>query len=776
MGLEKFPNETHAFRQFITWNYVPVEGKKPTKVPVNPHTGWQIDITNGANWHDFDTVYNAVQNGRVSGAGFSLTKFDPYGAMDLDRSNDPDTCALQAKIYEGIKSYSEISPGGGLHIWGKFQIAQGRKRGAIEMYSSVRFMTITGNVYRDLPINSIQAEADDLWEFLSRHRNDTTGTSFESQPQTEDDNKILDKGASLSLVGDKFTDLYFGRWQQYYETQSEADFAFIDICACLTNNKEQLLRLFMNSGLGQRDKARMRVSDYVMPMVHRAYDRTLTPLTWGGKNPVGVISANGTSLHIEETPREDTSDASTQAQPPSDVKFPPGLLGEIAQFILDRSMRPVPEVALAGALALMAGICGRQYNTPTHAGLNLYVVLLASTGIGKESMRTGINDLMKACELQCPSMRHFLGPGSISSGPALIKELNKRPCMLGQFAEFGQTMTALCHPSAAPHMVTYRQALLDAYTKSGRGNILPSMVYSDRDKNVGDVYEPAFSFLAESVPSKFYENISEEMTAQGLVARFLVIEYLGDRPDEIENPKTVPDPGLIIALTKLAVTVTAWTVNKQVCDVMWSDNSKLKARRFNKWCDQKIRSFKSEALRDLYSRAHLTAIKIASLVSIGNSAYQNFLNPTISGDDWDWAEALVKRSVSQLEKRFEKGDVGKQGPEAEQLRLIREFCGRYINQILIPKKIVPSYAVTENMVRDGIIPFKYLSDNLAKKTAFNQAGFGIKGAGAVKNACKLACDEGLLSEIPSTKRIAMYGSDRLMFSIREDATHAGERT
>src|SRR5690606_12071521 len=55
--------------------------------------------------------------------------------------------------------------------------------------------------------------------------------------------------------------------------------------------------------------------------------------------------------------------------PPSSLELPPGLVGEIAQYIYQSSIRPVPEISLAAAIALVSGIIGRSYNI-SGTGLN----------------------------------------------------------------------------------------------------------------------------------------------------------------------------------------------------------------------------------------------------------------------------------------------------------------------------------------------------------------------------------------------------------------------
>ena len=96
---------------------------------------------------------------------------------------------------------------------------------------------------------------------------------------------------------------------------------------------------------------------------------------------------------------------------------PPGLMGEIAKFIHAAAPRPVPEIALAGAIGLMAGICGRAFNV-SGTGLNQYILLLAPTGTGKEAAATGINSLMKSIRSEVPASEKFIGPAS--SHPVLL--------------------------------------------------------------------------------------------------------------------------------------------------------------------------------------------------------------------------------------------------------------------------------------------------------------------------------------------------------------------
>ncbi len=99
--------------------------------------------------------------------------------------------------------------------------------------------------------------------------------------------------------------------------------------------------------------------------------------------------------------------------------FPPGLIGEVARYMRSAAPHPNDDIALAGAIAFMAGICGKAYNTYTGAGLNQYILLLASTGMGKEAASNGISKLFTAIIASVPAAGDFKGPALVSSAGLL---------------------------------------------------------------------------------------------------------------------------------------------------------------------------------------------------------------------------------------------------------------------------------------------------------------------------------------------------------------------
>jgi hypothetical protein len=190
-------------------------------------------------------------------------------------------------------------------------------------------------VYGDVrQIFNQQEKLTQLWEQMGK--DGVKAIYYDgTEPETQADKEIIDVAINASN-GDKFLKLHKGEWQDFYGSQSEADFAYIDIIAFYTKNRAQIVRIFRSSALGKRDKAK-RI-DYVDGMVNRSFDRMLPPIDFEGfKNLV----EDG----LNKPKAEPQSTALTIASPSSTIELPPGIMGEIAQYVYAAAPRPVPEIA-----------------------------------------------------------------------------------------------------------------------------------------------------------------------------------------------------------------------------------------------------------------------------------------------------------------------------------------------------------------------------------------------------------------------------------------------
>lgn len=767
---DQIPLEMKTFKQFVVWRFEEVESAfKPTKVPYTALTGKMASVSDAATWCSFDDAVRtlAAHPTWYDGLGFVLTPNDPFGFIDLDKpanedgSLDQTALDRQLKIYNEFDSYAERSPSGeGLHIIVRGGIPAGRKRSKIEVYSSGRYMTMTGNVFRDAPIVDYHEMFNALFEQMGEGKSAQAFYAGLEHAHSTDDEII--SMASTAANGEKFHDLFIvGNWQKYYPSQSEADFALIDIIAFYSENRFQTQQIFLQSALGKREKSRAQYR--INYMLNRCFDRMLPPVDI--EHLRNTFEEAATRARAKETELATSGRDSKSVQAPStsleDVySVPPGLVGEIAQFIYAQAPRQVAEIALIGAIGLLAGIVGRAYNI-SGTGLNQYLLLLAPTGSGKEAIASGVSTLMAQVLRTVPASGEFGGPGKINSPQALIKHLDKTSkSFLSILGEFGITLREMASPNAPPHLQGTKGLLLDLFNKSGEGNVLMPSIYSDKDKNTGSVKAPAVTLLGETVPETFYESLHDGMISDGLLPRFTIIEYHGKRPPLNKAAKTAqPSFELIEKLSTICAQALQLNSQDKAINVQVAADADAMLDAFNSHADMNINSSDRDVRKHLWNRAHLKALKLAGLVAVGINPWQ----PIVTADLAQWAIRLVESDVRNMLGRFEAGEIGIDNDETKQLSTIVSAVKHYLTA---PWSDVVKYAVGEGLDRlhgDRLIPYSYLQRRLASVAVFRKDRRG--STVALKAALKTLTERGDVREMGRAELSKGYNSTALAFAV-----------
>lgn len=757
---ENIPYEMRIYPQWVVWRLEDTDAPKPTKVPYSPRTNRLASVTDSNTWATFEEAEHAAMNGNgwYSGIGFVLTDKDPFAFIDLDDTKGDQTALdRQLKIYQEFDSFAERSPSGsGLHIIVKGSLPSGRRRSSIEIYSNARYMTMTGDVYRNAPIRDCNELLNLLWSQMGS--GNQAAAMYAGVAEEKETDAVVIERATNAANGEKFAALLAGNWQDYYPSQSEADFALVDIVAFYTQNRAQIARIFQNSALGQREKGKRK--DYVSYMLNKCFDRMLPPVDIDGLRERMEEAINARSKASNRKQEAEKAPGIPHfPKTSSDVySVPPGLVGDIAKFIYAQAPRPVPEIALAGALGLVAGIVGRAYNV-SGTGLNQYVLLLAPTGTGKEAIAGGIDKLMAAVLRTVPSSADFVGPSKISSEQALIKHLSKATTsFVSVVGEFGIQLKLMASPYAAPHMQGLLSCLLDLFNKSGEGKILRPSIYSDRDKNTTSVVAPAVSLIGESTPEKFYEALDESMISSGLLPRFTMIEYHGERPP-LNDAHINAQPSFDVIEKLSTICAHALMLNSQnkAIHVQCSPESKTLFDQFDTHCDSNINTSDKEVRRHLWNRAHIKALKLAALVAVGCNPY----NPVIEIDVAKWAINLIVADVRNMLNRFDAGEIGVDNDETKQLneviRVVRDY-------MIKPWSDVQKYSsATAALHQERILPFSYVSRRLAAVSIFRKDKRG--SSKAIETAIKTLCDRGDIQEVSRAKMVKDYGTTAKCFMV-----------
>lgn len=731
-NFQNIPDELKRLPQWVVWKYEQTDDGKQTKILYNPLGGWRASTVDARTWVDFNTAVQAYETSQsvYAGIGFVFTNFDEYCGIDLDSTEDQEAYARQVKVYEALNSYSELSPSGkGLHIIVKATIPHGRKRSFIEVYSWGRFFTFTGNVFGgQRPIEDRQEIVTRLWEELGNGANVEAANGEMLRPDFNDN--IIQRAASASN-GALFQMLFNGNWQSNYPSQSEADQALMNIIVFYTKNKEQAFEIFRASGLGQRDKAqRDKYLDYTFT---RAYDMTLPPID------VSVLLSNINNQIAANKPAQPVQ-IRMNDEPALDLDMwkrepPPGLMGAMVDYFMQQSQLPVYEISLAAALGLMAGICGRSYNI-NRSGLNLYIMLLAGTGRGKDAMKTGIGSLVAAVSKQgvegqrLDAAFDFLGPRNAVSGPGLIKHLAKAaiPSYVSLTGEVGKRFRQLTDKNANSADKTFTTALLDLYTAASAGEMFMGTSYSQEKDSIGNILAPAFTWLGEGEPIGFYETLSDSNISEGLIPRFIIIEYSGPRAEDNDNMHhSSPSPQLIEQTKQLMM--LSLTNNQQQIVIVpkFADHAEALHKRYRKYCRNKMDELEGTPVGQLWNRAHLNILRVSALLAIAHNMHE----PVITTKMIDWAASLVITNSVRLTDKFNRGTIGGGDMQKALAKLAKVVVGFYnggIGQINSGEaKCVQNAAISRSMLSRNVLtnhPFK--EDKNMLSTAISElVKFGV---------------------------------------------------
>jgi hypothetical protein len=755
-----FPTELMDYPQWVVWKYATTPEGKLTKLPYSSRTGNLASVVDPATWTDYKSAVATIQQypDHFSGLGFVLSDDDPYCFIDLDDPEDNfELLQRQIAIAESFESYSETSPSGkGLHIIIKAEVPGGRKRGKVEIYSSQRYFTMTGNTYKDLPIAERQYYADLLWKELDDPRKQIDQLLIKDEPESSSDEEIYVYAAKAEN-GEKFETLWKGDWQKYYSSQSEADFALINIISFYSRNFTQIKRMFKRSELARRKKSTR--DNYIDPMIRRSFDNQPPSIPM---EQMLMETANKLAKRDALAEREIATKPLFQGplfantDSVMDWTLPPGLVGDIAQFIFNAAPRPVKEIALGGAIGLVAGICGQAYNV-SGTGLNQYILILAKTGTGKEAAASGIDKLMQKIKDVVPASNEFIGPAEIASGQALLKYLDKHHSFVSVVGEFGLALQQMCSPMASPSQKSLRKTLLSLYNKSGNHDIQRGMIYSDNANNTDNVKSPAFSILGESTPETFYINIDESIVSEGLLPRFTCIEYKGERPALNEKHLTCePEPDLLNKLAELTANSLMLSHNKKVINIELDVEATKLAYEFDKLCDARINTSDMEVSRQLWNRGHIKALKLAGLIAIGVNPY----HPVITLEHLAWAIMLVERDIKNVLIQFESGKAGKDFSEVNQLVELSGLIGEYIKK---PYLGLEKYRIIPLMHQDRVIPQGYIQQRMMQRSCFRNDRAGATNA--IARALKALCDEGSLQQLKDMDVYKRYGRTMKSFLV-----------
>jgi primase-polymerase (primpol)-like protein len=149
-GLPDLPAlvELKSRPRWVAWRYE-VRNGRPTKPPVNPHTGGHASTTDPTTWGSYEEASEYTRANGLPGVGYVLGKDDgDLTGIDLDKCINGATDQWARDVLALNETYAEVSPSGsGIRMIARGKIAASFKldQAGVEVYGSGRYLTITGS-------------------------------------------------------------------------------------------------------------------------------------------------------------------------------------------------------------------------------------------------------------------------------------------------------------------------------------------------------------------------------------------------------------------------------------------------------------------------------------------------------------------------------------------------------------------------------------------------------------------------------------------------------
>ena len=241
---EAVPQELRELKQWCVFVIQEVNGRM-TKVPYDVNTFKKARSNDESTWGTFEQALHVYNTSKTpDGLGYF---FDEVGEqIEEYRNGTADHTNIVAEFIDVMQSYAEVSPSGkGIHIIAKGKLpAQGRRKGNVECYSSGRFFTVTGDIIGEYT-HVRDDRLDNKFGFL--HTKYLTSGKTEFKPNVPDKTgnslskqNIID-AALASKNGVRFNVFMNGGWEAFYNSQSEADLAFMNDLAFWTNRNAGMM-------------------------------------------------------------------------------------------------------------------------------------------------------------------------------------------------------------------------------------------------------------------------------------------------------------------------------------------------------------------------------------------------------------------------------------------------------------------------------------------------------------------------------------------------------
>lgn len=323
-----------------------------------------------------------------------------------------------------------------------------------------------------------------------------------------------------------------------------------------------------------------------------------------------------------------------------------GLLGQIAQWVTDTAIVPVPELSLASAIAVLAGLFGKKALTPTEAGVNVYITTLLDTAGGKGHPPKAIRRLVGSLGAAGKSA---VTNGDHTSYAAIERTLRLSSSTAIVMDEFGLTLQDINAKHQNSVAASIRKFLLAVYDQAN--SLFDGRIYASAEtkKDAEPIIGPALTVLGMTTVETLYAGLSQASVADGFLNRFVFVT--AGRADEVRPPglqrenklpvhlvealkaalSEFPKGGGLLQIPKYTVPMAGGEDGDAYS--LWSDIFRWQNNPF--WHGD---------ARNIIGRAAENTIRLATLRAISRRPSE----PEVDRADIEWAWGVVFASIRTI--------------------------------------------------------------------------------------------------------------------------------
>lgn len=202
---------------------------------------------------------------------------------------------------------------------------------------------------------------------------------------------------------------------------------------------------------------------------------------------------------------------------------PPGLLGEICEWINETAIKQQPFLTLACALTFCGVLFGRKVCDSLGSRTNLYCMGIADSSAGKAHAPAQIRRLCEAA-----GCTDLLGGVDVASDTAIESRMERYPASLFLWDEIGYLLTHI-RSGVSQYHVRIIPLLMKLY--SAAGSIFKGREYADVERQ-RVISQPCCCIYGTSTPQRFQEGITPEELQDGWLSRCLVFQTRADPPKD----------------------------------------------------------------------------------------------------------------------------------------------------------------------------------------------------------------------------------------------------